>query len=159
MQRVLGLAVKGKQHIIFIDFLVINAVDVTPNGRAALCRGEIFDGMERKIGEIGTAAAFYAVSDRSERMGSVGHDDYAAECLLNIVFRGKKGFFYLNDFINAVIVAHNSPDVDGNYHLGLIGYCVCKLFSVHFKCAGHYIHHFEGGSHMADNACSGGIGV
>ena len=48
VQRVLGLAVKGKQHIIFIDFLVINAVDVTPNGRAALCRGEIFDGMERK---------------------------------------------------------------------------------------------------------------
>jgi len=60
-KRVLGLPVEGEKHVLLIDRLTVEAVDIAPYGTASFGGGQILDRVEGQTAEISDLSAALAV--------------------------------------------------------------------------------------------------
>ena len=151
---------QGKEHVIFIDFLVINSVDVSPDNCSAFCCGKVLNSMEGKCSKVSDFAAHFSVTSCTKCMCCIRYDCNSSQSLLDFIVRwSEERFFLFDNLENSVIVTDNTSNINRNHCLCLFGNCCFQCIVVHLIAVFLTIDQYQFCSNMADNACRCGIGV
>ena len=148
-----------EQLQLLVHSFVVDAFARTPRERAALGRGEVLHGMERERREVGHRANRRTLVRRAVGMGSIGNHDATVERLLQALCGMIQVALGFHSRENAVVIARNATEVDGDNSLRALGDCGLHGVVVHLVAAGSDIDHNGRCANVAYGAHRCSVGV